>query len=282
MYIQEDLYDSGHTLLSLVDTCDDQKVRAGLAALAELHSVHWGAPYQVWKEENRPPFTRTITEGAGLGFKAKYPGLLDQEMWTLLSKVIRNWSTLTDHWRQPPLTLIHGDAHLGNVYFRSDGTAAFYDWQLVSADTPLCDVSYFLFFAVSPKILAEKEKTYLQYYAKCLRGHLSKKGVKDIGIDDDRMWALYASRAVWSLLACTVTAGIKNFVLDKQLVRRFTEKVVQHVKRVNAVEEIDKILDASQSPRKLDELPSATPEYDACEKHAHIFSWYTFNFLNVK
>ena len=78
---------------------------------------------------------------------------------------------------------------------------------------------------------------------------MSKKGIDDIGIDDDRMWALYASRAVWSLLACTVTAGISNFVPDKQLVRGFTEKVVQHVKRVNAVEEIDKILDASRAKK---------------------------------
>ena len=67
-------------------------------------------------------------------------------MWTLLNKVTKHWNLLTKYWRQPPLTLIHGDAHLGNVYFRDDGTAGFYDWQLVNANTPLCDVSYFLFF----------------------------------------------------------------------------------------------------------------------------------------
>ena len=74
-------------------------------------------------------------------------------MWTLLNKVTKHWNLLTKYWRQPPLTLIHGDAHLGNVYFRDDGTAGFYDWQLVNANTPLCDVSYFLFFAVSPNDL---------------------------------------------------------------------------------------------------------------------------------
>ena len=184
-------------------------------------------------------------------------------MWGLLNKAIRNWSTLTDHWRQPPLTLIHGDAHLGNVYFRSDGTAAFYDWQLVSADTPLCDVSYFLFFAVSPKTLAENEKKYLQYYAKCLRGHLSKKGIDDIGIDDDRMWALYASRAVWSLLACTVTAGKKILCLTNSLSGDSLKRWFSMSRGSMPWRKSTKF-SMHPAPRKLAELPPATPS--TCEK----------------
>ena len=179
-------------------------------------------------------------------------------MWTLLNKVTKHWNLLTKYWRQPPLTLIHGDAHLGNVYFRDDGTAGFYDWQLVNANTPLCDVSYFLFFAVSPNDLKANEKRYLSYYKQQLVLYLQRKkndgndnnndAVTDADVDilngltDERIWSLYASRAVWSLLACTVTAGIGDFVPDQELVKGFTAKVVEHVKRVNAIDEIDHIL----------------------------------------
>ena len=119
-------------------------------------------------------------------------------------------------------------------------------------------MSYFLFFAVSPNDLKANEKRYLSYYKQQLVLYLQRKkndgndnnndGVTDADVDilngltDERIWSLYASRAVWSLLACTVTAGIGDFVPDQELVKGFTAKVVEHVKRVNAIDEIDHIL----------------------------------------
>ena len=88
--------------------------------------------------------------------------------------------------------------------------------------------------------------------SKC-SGPFVEERVKDIGIDDDRMWALYASRAVWSLLACTVTAQDQSTQLaSKQLVDIYSKRWFS-MSRGEAVEEIDKILDAS-TPRKLDEF----------------------------
>ena len=58
LQIQEDLYACGtNTLLSLVDTCMDKQILAGLNALAEIHSIHWCKPYKIWNEKHRPPFT---------------------------------------------------------------------------------------------------------------------------------------------------------------------------------------------------------------------------------
>ena len=46
-------------------------------------------------------------------------------------------------WARPPLTLIHGDAHAGNLFF--DGPeVGFLDWQVVQRGQGMRDVSYFL------------------------------------------------------------------------------------------------------------------------------------------
>ena len=176
-------------------------------------------------------------------------------MWTLLNKVTKHWNLLTKYWRQPPLTLIHGDAHLGNVYFRDDGTAGFYDWQLVNANTPLCDVSYFLFFAVSPNDLKANEKRYLSYYKQQLVLYLQRKkndgndnnsdGVTDADVDilngltDERIWSLYGLYGPYGMYSYS---RYWRFCTRSRISERFYSKSIEHVKRVNAIDEIDHIL----------------------------------------
>ena len=43
-------------------------------------------------------------------------------------------------WQQGPTTVIHGDAHVGNL-FDDHGRTGFLDWGIVSLGTPLRDVS---------------------------------------------------------------------------------------------------------------------------------------------
>ena len=61
------------------------------------------------------------------------------------------------------LPLVHGDCHSGNVYFEEgegqaeSETAGFFDFQVASAEQPMRDVTYFLFYAASVPTLAAHE-----------------------------------------------------------------------------------------------------------------------------
>ena len=46
-------------------------------------------------------------------------------------------------WQSGPKTVIHGDTHIGNLFF-DQGRTGFLDWGVIKASAPLRDVSYFL------------------------------------------------------------------------------------------------------------------------------------------
>lgn len=61
-------------------------------------------------------------------------------------------------------TLIHGDAHLGNMYFLADGAPGFLDWQSPMIGPPMDDVTYFLIGALSIADRRAHERELLRHY----------------------------------------------------------------------------------------------------------------------
>jgi len=66
-------------------------------------------------------------------------------------------------WTQGPQTIIHGDPHLGNV-FDDHGTIGFLDWGIMSVNTPLRDVSYFITMALDVEVRRRHEAQLLHEY----------------------------------------------------------------------------------------------------------------------
>lgn len=76
---------------------------------------------------------------------------------------IERQAELHARWHREPLTLIHGDAHLGNL-FEDDGRVGFLDWGIVQETTPLRDVSYFLCMALSVEDRRGHERDLWKHY----------------------------------------------------------------------------------------------------------------------
>lgn len=87
-------------------------------------------------------------------------------------------------WSRMPQTLLHGDSHLGNTFSRPDGSAGYYDWQVVFSGPGLRDLSYFLMSALTAEQRASHEREIFDVYV----GRLEELGVI---IDREQAWSDY-------------------------------------------------------------------------------------------
>jgi hypothetical protein len=107
-------------------------------------------------------------------------------------------ATLHALWHQGshgPKTVIHGDAHIGNL-FDDDGRTGFLDWGLVVVTTPLRDLSYFLGMALSIEDRREHERDLIRHYldVRCALGG------EPIGFDE--AWKTHRLQTAYLAPAC--------------------------------------------------------------------------------
>lgn len=100
-------------------------------------------------------------------------------------------------WEKAADTLqcgIHGDTHLGNMYFLPDGTPSFLDWQCQMRSPALDDVTYFLVGALTIDDRRRHERELLRHYLDCL----AAKGVPAPTFD--AAWTTYRQQLFHGLM----------------------------------------------------------------------------------
>jgi aminoglycoside phosphotransferase len=162
--VMEDLRASGATICRVQQTMDKALAVAFLEDLARLHARWWNSPL--------------LADGATLGWPMRHDplpdeawgafgrGQLEPETWNHFMTLPRALALpaacrdrLSMHEalqalrRFPegePLCLIHGDAHLGNMYVNGEGRPGFLDWQTARRGHWAQDVTYFMVSALDP------------------------------------------------------------------------------------------------------------------------------------
>jgi aminoglycoside phosphotransferase (APT) family kinase protein len=66
-------------------------------------------------------------------------------------------------WHKGPPTVLHGDAHIGNLFFDA-GRTGFLDWGIINLSTPLRDLSYILTMALSVEDRRKHERDLIRHY----------------------------------------------------------------------------------------------------------------------
>ena len=103
-------------------------------------------------------------------------------------------------WEQGPATVIHGDPHLGNLFF-DRGRVGFLDWGLVSVGNPLRDVSYFLAMALSIEDRRKHERELLRHYLDFCRASGRSWATSD------EAWRTHRLHSAYTVLAsCQIAA----------------------------------------------------------------------------
>lgn len=100
-----------------------------------------------------------------------------------------------------PNTVMHGDAHPGNVYFRN-GEAGLLDWQAVRRGHPGRELSYTLITSMTTADRQACQHDILDGY----REALAAAGGPDI--DRNELWQRYRQGALYAYTAALVTAGM--------------------------------------------------------------------------
>ena len=202
--VLEDLAARGVGFADVREPATADQADAVLKALARLHAAFWDSPRfskdLAWvrshPEDPNASLIRLLLRAA-VGRVAKHaPGLVPQRARSLLTQRRAIESALA----RGPLTLLHGDPHLGNIYF-DRATPGFLDWQVVRRGHGLRDVAYFLVLSVDSDVRVAQGRDLIRSYLDAF----AAAGGPKIGFDE--AWLRYRREAFYAWIAAAFTAG---------------------------------------------------------------------------
>ncbi|OBI18387.1 phosphotransferase [Mycobacterium sp. E2497] len=107
----------------------------------------------------------------------------------------------------PPHTVMHGDAHPGNMYFHG-GKAGLLDWQAVRRGHPARELAYTLITSLTPEDRRANQRELLDDY----RRALAAAGGPELDRDD--LWLRFRQAALYAYVAPLITAGMGGMQVE--------------------------------------------------------------------
>ncbi|MEZ4281735.1 MAG: phosphotransferase [Myxococcota bacterium] len=166
----EDLVQSGCTVSSGPESVAPDAAAAALEDLAELHA-RFADPARRRAEAPfvSPPDPPSDYGSTRLAFALEHHRDGFGDAFAEASQLyIDHQAVLHGLWAAGPATVIHGDAHIGNLFF-DRGRTGFLDWGMIVVSTPLRDVSYFLQMCLSVEDRRREERRLLRHALDALR-----------------------------------------------------------------------------------------------------------------
>lgn len=225
--VLEDLTATGVRFGAFDQPLDRDTAALVLEQLALLHATWWGDPVL-----DGPTLADPLVEGNGLLHYFITEQNWDEQM--ARPRGTRVPAELRDHGRvvaavramwerqfDGPLCALHGDPHIGNLYFRPDGRAGLLDWQVFCRGTFATDVAYFVGGALTTADRREHERDLLRHYLERLAGH---------GVEvpcEDEAWNRYRERLFHGFLnVLTPADGIQSEEYNATMGERFATAIV--------------------------------------------------------
>jgi len=194
--VLDDLKAAGCTFGSPTEPWTPDLVAAALEVQARWHGPFWGT---------RPGTYDWLAVGSP-SLRAASAVLLSEEHWERTfnaagapargretadrKRVVRAIRKLWELDDSGPLTLAHGDAHLGNTYIDGRGRPGFLDWQCVCLGPALWDAAYFIVGALAIEDCRAHERSLLLHYLHALEA----SGGPRIGFED--AWRSYVHHTI--------------------------------------------------------------------------------------
>ena len=204
----EDLVASGCCFADITTPCDVVRARAVMQGLAKLHAAHWESPRLHgdlgWLRGSRQDSVfrigRFLSDVSLRPAFERFGELVPSELREAAGFVSEQRLALEGFWARPPVTLIHGDAHAGNLFF--DGPeVGFLDWQVVQRGQGMRDVSYFLGNSLSVETRREHGEALIRLYLAAL----AEAGVPPVPFSV--AWEQYRLHALYGWISAVVTAA---------------------------------------------------------------------------
>jgi Phosphotransferase enzyme family len=188
--------------------------QAGLVVelLANLHGTFWDR----MRQSRRGPLSWLYTPSGDIT-SLLTGSLMTTSMKRLAERTtipVENGRFIAENYRAvaavidtPPHTVMHGDAHPGNIYFR-DGGAGLLDWQAVRRGHPSRELAYTLITSLTPEDRCTAQRELLDVY----RHALAAAGGPDLDRED--LWLRYRQGALYAYVAALITAGMGGMQVE--------------------------------------------------------------------
>ena len=211
--VLEDLASKGAQFRTIADPISLDEAKAVVAALARLHASFWEPPrlavrFPWLRSPDHNPnaaVERFLCASAHRPTLARFPHLLPESLRRGAHQIHKKRKALERYWADGPLTLIHGDPHLGNLYF-VDAEPGFFDWQVLQRHQGIRDVAYFSVLSLDTETRRAHERDLVRLYQETLRDG----GVPNHDLDRDKAWEHYRSFSLYAYLGTSVTTSMSD------------------------------------------------------------------------
>ena len=182
--ITEDVVPQGAVFLDARSDYSPEQAAQSLGELAKLHATTWGDPSYAdvaWLDSRLESYLQLRGVKDILGnFEGPIGAGVPVEM--------RDAQRLVDAFhilaaaapKESPWSVIHGDAHVGNLYLDGEGRPSFVDWQMVQRGPWYLDVGYHLASALTVADRRKSEQDLVRHYL----DELSAAGVRAPSLAD--------------------------------------------------------------------------------------------------
>jgi hypothetical protein len=205
--ITEDIAAAGATFVDPRDSHSPSRVAVHLEQYAGLHGTTWNAAGVSAAEWLSPRIARTL----GVRGISDIQDQFDGPIGAGIPKDARDAERLVAAYRAlpaitesaPSWCLLHGDAHIGNIFSDVEGRPGLVDWQLVQRGPWYIDVGYHVASSLSVEDRRSSERDLLEQY---LNG-LTAQGV--VVPSWDEVWFGYRCGIVYGLYLWSITQKVK-------------------------------------------------------------------------
>jgi len=237
--IMEDIISNGGQICSIPRPLTFEETAAFLDGFAAMHAAFWNSPELnddgelgwVWRQDPLPP-TRADGLWGNRQFEVEYwDRHIKLPRAVAIPKVLHNRQMIRDAMNElrgfddgSTVCLIHGDAHLGNLYQDKNGKPGFLDWQLFRRGHWAHDISYFLCSALDPLDRRRWEKDLVRGYLDALGTH----GVSNVPTEE-AAWSAIKAHFIYGLFIWMMnTDHFQSEVVNTAASARFAWAMVDH------------------------------------------------------
>ncbi|WP_245714084.1 ecdysteroid 22-kinase family protein [Nocardia vaccinii] len=234
---------------TVVDSVTRAEAEAVVDALAGLHAHFWNTDR--FTGDLRPLAQRTAAEiRIGDIVRRRFLGnihgpagdIIPERMKRQCRVFFERGGDIDAFWAAQPQTLLHGDPHLGNLFFES-GTPGFLDWQVAAAGAGIRDIAYFATASVEPALLREIERDMVRRY-------VTRLAEADVNLDADHTWTLYRAAVTELFLAAVCTAEAGERMQPREVMRVGVQRAVAAVTAHDSFTLLDELIGPRRPPRR--------------------------------
>ena len=225
-----------------------QRAARIVRGLAEMHARFWGwseaqreallpAAFNTYTAAGRKEVTRALNASAIGPAVRRAPEILSGRLAETYRLAIEKWDALLEAWYSGPLTLVHGDSHLGNCfeYPGDEGLRmGMIDFQAVHWSQGMRDVQYFMINSLDSEVLVAHENELIAIYC----DELTRYGIE---LHPDEAFQQYRAFSFQTLLVGVVPLGLSNLTERNSTVLAIARRSAAAVERLGFREWLEEL-----------------------------------------